>query len=609
MVTYPLHKKIVCNRFETDPFYTCSMEPLHPLYERYFDILDIAFQPIVDIHSGITFGVEALLRGTDVLGYPSIEAFFDHLYEENILYTFDLRLRDKVIEKFCTIEGFDHLKLFYNLDNRVLGMSGFTKGNTSRILQRYGIDHKRIVFELSEHNEITNIEHFKKLMDHYKDEGFCIAIDDFGIGQSGYKLLYNSTPNIIKIDRFFIRSIDKDPKKKLLTRNMIQLATLMGCRVIVEGIECEKELFVCKEIGAHMVQGYFIAYPTIDATKIVPKYSHVIEVSERDKRYKSHQNIILKRLEPLKPIVIGDSMESLLDLLKADDNLFLVPVIDSTYYPKGIIHEHRLKSVIYSPYGRSLIQNRSSNLSVLDTYIESIPVVDVSMPLETIIELFSLSPNAPGVLVIESSRYIGYLSAREMIEVVHERNLISARDQNPLTRLPGNFLINEFIANMLENPDEAVVVYFDFDHFKPYNDYYGFRNGDRVILLFAELMHKTLSSEFFKGHIGGDDFFMGTFLHDDVSFDSVVTQIENLIQKFIDEVREFYNPEDRERGSIVSEDREGNLKEFKLLSVSAVIIQIDKESKNLSADHLQQLFAQEKKRAKKSPSHISIVHT
>lgn len=584
------------------------MEPLHPVYERFFDILDIAFQPIVDIHSGITFGVEALLRGTDVLGYVSIEAFFDHLYEENILYTFDLRLRDKVIEKFCTIEGFENLKLFYNLDNRVLGMSGFTKGNTSRILRRYGIDHKRVVFELSEHNEITNIEHFKKLMDHYRDEGFCIAIDDFGIGQSGYKLLYHSTPNIIKIDRFFIRSIDKDPKKKLLTRNMIQLATLMGCRVIVEGIECERELFVCKEIGAHMVQGYFIGYPTIDVTKIIPKYSHIIELSEKDKRYKSHQNIILKRLEPLKPIVIGDSMESLLDLLKADDTLFLVPVIDSTYYPKGIIHEHRLKSVIYSPFGRSLIQNRSSNLSVLDTYIESIPVVDVSMPLETIIELFSLSPNAPGVLVTESSRYIGYLSAREMIEVVHDRNLISARDQNPLTRLPGNFLINEFIANMLENPDEAVVVYFDFDHFKPYNDYYGFRNGDRVILLFAELMHKTLSSEFFKGHIGGDDFFMGTFLHGEVSFESIVSQIEKLIQKFIDEVREFYNPEDRERGCIVSEDREGNLKEFKLLSVSAVIIQIDKESKNLSADHLQQLFAQEKKRAKKSPSHISIVH-
>ena len=96
------------------------MEPLHPLYYHYLDILDIAFQPIVDIHSGKTFGVEALLRGTETLGFESIAAFFDRLYEENILYTFDIRLREKVLEKFCTIQGYKTLKLFYNLDNRVL---------------------------------------------------------------------------------------------------------------------------------------------------------------------------------------------------------------------------------------------------------------------------------------------------------------------------------------------------------------------------------------------------------------------------------------------------------------------------------------------------------
>ncbi|MGA9046747.1 GGDEF domain-containing protein [Sulfuricurvum sp.] len=585
------------------------MEPLHPFYERYFDVLDIAFQPIVDIHSGITFAVEALLRGTDVLGYVSIASFFDHLYDNNILYTFDLRLREKVIEKFCMIEGYEHLKLFYNLDNRVLEMTDFSKGNTFRILKRYGLDHKSIVFELSEQNEITNIDHFSRLMHHYSDEGFCIAIDDFGIGQSGYKLLYHCSPNIIKIDRFFLSSIDKDPKKKLLARNMVKLATLIGSRVVAEGVETDRELFVCKEIGAHMVQGYFVQHPTIDTSKIIARYPHVVGTTVREERLKGEQSIILKRLEPLKPIVIGDSVESLLDLLKADDKLFLVPIVDSASYPKGIIHEHRLKSVIYSPFGRSLIQNRSSNLSVLDTYIEPIPVVDVAMPLETIIELFSLSPNAPGVLVTESSRYIGYLSARELIEVVHERHLISARDENPLTRLPGNFRINEYIAHTLDNREEAVVVYFDFDHFKPYNDHYGFRNGDRVILLFTELMHKCLPLEYFKGHIGGDDFFMGALLHGTVTFESVCTHIETLIQKFIEEVRDFYDAKDRERGYILSEDREGNIKEFKLLAVSAVIIRIGSGSTLLTGEHLQQLFAQQKKKAKKSPTHMSIVHT
>ncbi|WP_295054982.1 GGDEF domain-containing protein [Sulfuricurvum sp.] len=582
------------------------MEPLHPLYHHYLDVLDVAFQPIVDIHSGTLFGVEALLRGTDTLGFESIESFFDRLYEENILYSFDLLLREKVIDKFCTIEGYESLKLFYNLDNRVLEMTDFSKGNTFRLLKRHNLDPKAIVFELSEHNEILNIDHFTKLMHHYGDEGFCIAIDDFGIGQSGYKLLYHCTPNIIKIDRFFLTDIDKDPKKKLLARNMVQLSTLLGCRVIAEGVETERELLVCREIGCHMVQGYFVQRPTLDCTLVVNKYLILSDNFKEEKRSISNQKIVLKRLEPLKAIMVGDSMEVLLDLLN-EKGTYLVPVLDTAMHPVGIIHEHQLKSIACSPYGRSLTQNRSSNLSALENYIEPIPVVDLTMPLETMIELFSLSQNAPGVLIVESSRYIGYLSAREMIEVVHERNLIRARDENPLTRLPGNFRINEYIANVIESGSDTVLAYFDFDHFKPYNDYYGFRSGDRVILLFAELMHKVLCSDYFKGHIGGDDFFVGAILDEIHTFETICGEIETLIAAFSDEVRAFYEPSDRERGCIVGEDRDGNVREFKLLGVSSVVIRMGSGSSITSSEHLQRMFAMEKKNAKKSPNHMSII--
>lgn len=583
------------------------MEPLHPIYQHYLHVLDIAFQPIVDIHSGVTFGVEALLRGTDTLGFESIESFFDRLYEENVLYTFDLGLREKVIAKFCTIHGFENLKLFYNIDNRLLDMTDFSKGNTSLILRRYGLDQKSMVIELSEHNEIVNFDHFTQLMDHYADEGFCIAIDDFGTGYSGYKLLYHSSPNIIKIDRFFLGSIDKDPKKKLLAHHMVKLATLTGCRVIAEGVENEKELLVCKEIGCHLVQGYFVQRPTLESALIIPKYAHISSDEVPDKRTKRDQIIILKRLEYLKPIVIGESMESLLDLLKEDEEMSLVPVVDAMHHPIGIIHEHRLKAVIYSPYGRSLIQNRSLNLSVLETYIEPLPVVDLTTPLEMIIELFSLFENAPGVLIIESSRYIGYLSARDMIDVIHERNLIRARDENPLTKLPGNFMINSYISRAFETGEECAMCYFDFNHFKPYNDHYGFRNGDRVILLFTELMHKLLPPEYFKGHIGGDDFFVGVSLNDSHTFEGVCAEVEELIGRFGDEVRDFYDPKDRAKGCIVAEDRDGNRCEFKLLGVSAVVVRIKERSFITSAEQLQKSFAVEKKAAKKSPNNLRII--
>lgn len=583
------------------------MEPLHAIYHHYLNVLDIAFQPIVDIHSGTLFGAEALLRGTDTLGFESIESFFDHLYEDNTLYTFDLALREKVIKKFCTIGSHETIKLFYNLDNRLFGMSDFSKGNTSRILKRYGLDQKSMVFELSEHNEIVNIDEFTRLMSHYAHEGFCVAIDDFGIGQSGFKMLYHATPNIIKIDRFFLSNIDSDPKKKLLARNMVQLSTLMGCRVIAEGVETEAEFLVCKEIGCHLVQGYFVARPTCDCSQLRLQYTDVNAIALLEKRTPGDQTIVRKRCEALEMVSISDSMELVIEKFKSDQELSLIPVIDKQGSPVGIVHEHRLKAIIYSQFGRSLMQNNSSNFSVLETYIEHIPVVDVTMPLETIVELYSLSQNAPGVLVIESSKYIGYLSAREMIEAVHERNLIRARDQNPLSRLPGNFMISEHISHSFESGEKSIFCYFDFDHFKPYNDHYGFRSGDRVIVLFAELMHKIFLNKYFIGHIGGDDFFAGAIIKADTMFDEFCASVRKLIYQFGQDVRQFYSMEDRVRGRIVAQDRDGTAREFKLLSVSAVIVYKSVNSSINSAEQLQKIFAVEKKNAKHSPENLRII--
>ncbi|HQS67600.1 MAG TPA: GGDEF domain-containing protein [Sulfuricurvum sp.] len=398
-----------------------------------------------------------------------------------------------------------------------------------------------------------------------------------------------------------------DPKKKLLARNMVQLSTLMGCRVIAEGVETQAELLVCKEIGCHMVQGYFIQKPTCVCSQLHLQYAVINTLTLLEKRTSGDQNIIRKRLETIQTVCISDPMELVVEKFKEDQELFLIPVLDQQDSPIGIVHEHRLKAIIYSQFGRSLIQNNSSNFSVLETYVERIPVVDVTMSLETIVELYSLSDNAPGVLVIESSKYIGYLSARVLIEAVHERNLIRARDQNPLSRLPGNFMINEHIAHAFDSGEKSVFCYFDFDHFKPFNDHYGFRNGDRVIVLFAELMHKVFMNQSFIGHIGGDDFFAGTAIKDEVVFDEFCLSVRKLIHQFEEDVREFYSKQDRERGCIVAEDREGTVREFSMLSVSAVIVYKGIESSIHSPEQLQKIFVIEKKNAKKSPEHLCMI--
>ena len=124
---------------------------------RNLKILDVAFQPIINIHTGKIFAVEALLRNHKEVGFNSIFELFDEVYEDNLLYSFDLKLRKKALKKFITIKGYEDLKLFYNLDNRLLEMPNFKHGNTNKLLKHYGIGKNSICFEISERHEISNI--------------------------------------------------------------------------------------------------------------------------------------------------------------------------------------------------------------------------------------------------------------------------------------------------------------------------------------------------------------------------------------------------------------------------------------------------------------------
>ncbi|WP_345975031.1 EAL domain-containing protein [Sulfurimonas sp. HSL3-7] len=227
--------------------------------------LDFAFQPIVDIHTREIYAVEALLRNVEIIGYDSIHHFFDTAYHLGLLYAVDLLLREKAIKKFTQLENYAAIKLFYNLDNRLLDMEDYTTGNTEALLQAYNVAKSTLCFEISERHEVTKegngIIH---ILEHYKKEGFQLAIDDFGVGFSGFKLFYEFTPDVIKIDRFFINGICEDPKKRVIVENIIQLAKQLGVRIIAEGIERESELEVCKALGCQLVQGYLIQRPTTD---------------------------------------------------------------------------------------------------------------------------------------------------------------------------------------------------------------------------------------------------------------------------------------------------------------------------------------------------------
>lgn len=568
-------------------------------------ILDVALQPILNIHTGKIFAVEALLRNYEEVGFSSIFDLFDAVYEDNLLCSFDLKLRKKAIKKFIEIDGYEKMKLFYNLDNRLLEMPDFSHGNTLKLLERYGMDKKTICFEISERQEISNTPKMQEVLAHYKEEKYCIAIDDFGVGHSGYKLLYDSKPDIIKIDRFFLTNIDTDSKKKLMSRSITHLALQLGIKVIAEGIETKEELLACRDIGCHFIQGYLIQKPTKKAAEILQEYPNITHILTSEKRTSFGNYKIESYLDKNPSLCIDTEMGTVIKHFQKNPHIEIAVIVNTINEPIGILLESKIKEYIYSPYGRSLMTNSTTMKLKLKNLLQPCGITEVTANMSTIIELFSNNPESVGIILTNNAKYYGFLSARAIISIMNEQNLLYAREQNPLTKLPGNSMIEKYLYEVSTSQEFYILCYLDLDNFKAFNDVYGFRNGDRAIILFADILKKNLSQEFFKAHIGGDDFFIAI----QSSYEDEQKQIDaimKIVKKFCDDTRELYSKEDKENGYILSTDREGNKKKFPLLSVSASVLMVRSSSKKRDVDTLNEIFSFQKKVAKQEANHISI---
>ncbi|NVK20238.1 MAG: GGDEF domain-containing protein [Methylocystaceae bacterium] len=569
-------------------------------------VLDFAFQPIVDIHNGTVFGYEALLRHHAKMDVATIFALFDRADELKILHRFDMMIRARVIAKFSKLPRNHRTRLFYNLDNRIITSPDYFRGGTKALLKQYDLPAAILCLEISERHEVS-MKMAEQNLARYRGEDYSTAIDDFGSGYSGLKLLHEHQPDYIKIDGALIRGIDKDKKLKLMVSTITDLAHVLGIFVIAEGVETEDQLRVCKEIGCDLVQGFFICYPQLDPQALQTQYQEVLTLGRRQKTGESEEtNIIYEQIEYRPPLRIDDDMQMVFEAFRSNKDLTFFPIVDESGSPLGIVHEHALKEYTYSPFGKDLIANRGAGLT-LRKFLSPCPVADIQAGTDAILKNYSLSENPEGVILVKDFSYLGFLSASSLLRVINENNLAQARDCSPLTKLPGNSSISDFVSDAVSQCMEpSVLVYMDLDNFKAFNDAYGFRQGDRAILLFAELMRKTFVGETaFLGHVGGDDFFIGIHSED---FEAVKRQVTSLLAKFADDVVSFYDAVAREQGFLEGKDRDGNPRRFPLMSCSAALIElkVDRAENTPSFEELDNAIAQLKKQAKSDPSHLAV---
>jgi len=220
-----------------------------------------AFQPIVDTGTSRFVGFESLLRGPEgtLLAEPS-KLFNEVGYlPEDTLLTLDRACIDSAVRTGKNLP--EKALIFINIMGATMVRMTSMLNEFLSLLGELEIDPSRIVFEVSETTNRELTEHISAVLHLLQRAGIRVALDDIGVRSPYlYHLLYLE-PEFIKLDRIFVKGIDRDGRKQDLVHCMTGMAKTMGARLIAEGIETVEEFDVMKALGVPMSQGYYLGRP------------------------------------------------------------------------------------------------------------------------------------------------------------------------------------------------------------------------------------------------------------------------------------------------------------------------------------------------------------
>ncbi|MCH7345772.1 EAL domain-containing protein [Pelomonas sp. CA6] len=216
---------------------------------------DFAYQPIVDLARREVYAREALVRGP--AGEPAREVLSQVTHDNR--YRFDQACRVKAIKRAAELGLDEHLSINF-LPNAIYRPEICIR-TTLEAARSFGFPVQRIIFEVTEGERVQDGPWFAAILREYKRIGFQTAIDDFGAGYAGLKLLADFTPDLIKLDMDLVRGIDADPTRRHIVNHLVRLCADLRTLVIAEGVETAGERDALADLGITLMQGFFFARP------------------------------------------------------------------------------------------------------------------------------------------------------------------------------------------------------------------------------------------------------------------------------------------------------------------------------------------------------------
>lgn len=248
--------------FFAQPFEPVGCKACRDKTQLPFDFT-MAFQPIMDLESSRPFAYEALVRGLDGEDAFTVLSRVD----DTNRYLFDQACRVKAIELASRLglAAIPGCRLSINfLPNAVYRAETCIRA-TMEAAREFDFPHDRIMFEVTEGEQLTDPAHLQSIFNEYRRQGLITAIDDFGAGYAGLNLLARFQPHVLKIDMELIRGIDRDPVRQAIVEGITLVCRRLSIDLVAEGIETAAESSCIRDLGIRYQQGYLFARPGWEA--------------------------------------------------------------------------------------------------------------------------------------------------------------------------------------------------------------------------------------------------------------------------------------------------------------------------------------------------------
>jgi diguanylate cyclase (GGDEF)-like protein len=523
--------------------------------------LHTLFQPILDGHTGEAFGIEALCRGPvgTLLEMPA--SLFAAAAESG-------RTRDlECVALSCALASFSALqfegRLFLNvLPATICCWDGFTAWLEAQ-LGRYRIDPHLVVLEVTEHGDVSHEVALSAAIKPLRRLGCDIAIDDLGAGSSGLKTWSALRPEFVKVDRHFAAGVDRDPVRAEILRCVVEMGRATGSKIVAEGIENPDQCSLVLDLGVDYLQGHLFGHP-----QSVPRVD-TSGIAHLDRTVPGATTDCAEHLAvPIPPVNTTASVLSIVETFRRNPSWRALAVVDGAR-PVGIVRRDELLIFLSRPLHPE-VYNRKPASSVMDATAVQI---DARSRLDQVSRLVTghFAPREQDDFIItRGGAYLGMGRTIDLLRHITSQQIQVAKQANPLTGLPGNREIQAQMSQWVNRRRRFIACHIDLDHFKPFNDTYGYSRGDQVLLHVAEALTRSACHRVdFVGHIGGDDFVL-LLRSQDWSL-RLMSLIEDLAVSLVN----FHSAADRQAGHMSGAARDGTPSQFPLLSVSIAAMEVD----------------------------------